>query len=434
MSFDLNIGNYTKNELIEMFELPSNFDKNIVEIKESKLKDSIFNNKQINKETQIKTINFLAKAKNIILNSDKKSKDEKNPTETPVDPNLLYDDSFKTYYELQKSPLEEGAPANYPLQTRYEKPHTSSYPSEFYPGIINPLKKRLVRKNLIIDSRFRDNYYNTSSSNFNISLPTNFNDVIELQLTTIELPFSYYAISKQYGNNYFSITVNPVAGTTETIVISIPDGNYDQFAVTDAINTAISTAGAPFNLIAFNVDLAVGIAAKTLVGSNQMLVAPIAAGTVESIELNFQDNQNLEPDYNTPLPSKLGWMLGFRNGIYTGNVNYVSEGLVDISGPKYIFLVLDDYNNNVQKNFYSALNSSVLNNNILAQFPIVYAYPYTLYIENSITSNSAPPRSYFGPVNINNLTIQLMDEYGRIINLNNMDFSMGVTLTCIYDL
>ena len=434
MSFDLNIGNYTKNELIEMFELPSNFDKNIVEIKESKLKDSIFNNKQINKETQIKTINFLAKAKNIILNGDKKSKDEKTPSENPVDPNLLYDDSFKSYYELTKTPLEEGAPANYPLQTRYEKPHTSSYPSEFYPGIINPLKKRLVRKNLIIDSRFRDNYYNTSSSNFNISLPTNFNDVIELQLTTIELPFSYYAISKQYGNNYFSITVNPLAGTTETIVISIPDGNYDQFAVTDAINTAISTAGAPFNLIAFNVDLAVGIVAKTLVGSNKMLVAPIAAGTVESIELNFQDNQNLEPDYNTPLPSKLGWMLGFRNGIYTGNVNYVSEGLVDTSGPKYIFLVLDDYNNNVQKNFYSALNSSVLNNNILAQFPIVYAYPYTLYIENSITSNSAPPRSYFGPVNINNLTIQLMDEYGRIINLNNMDFSMGVTLTCIYDL
>jgi hypothetical protein len=429
MSFDLNIENYTRNELIEMFELPSNFDKNIVEIKQSKLKDSIFNNKQINKETQIKTINFLVKAKNIILNGDKNSIDEKKD-----DPKLLYDDSYKSYYELKQTNLEEGAPTDHPIQTRFERPHVPSYPSEFYPGTLNPLKKRVVRKNLVIDSRFRDNYYNTSASNFSINLPTNFNNVIELQLSSIELPFSYYAISKQYGNNYFSITINPVAGTTQTALITIPDGNYDQFAVTAAINTAISTAGAPFNLIAFNVDLAVGIAAKTLVGSNQMLVGPIAAGTVESIDLNFQVNNNLEPDYTTPLPSKLGWMLGFRNGIYTGNVNYVSEGLVDTSGPKYIFLVLDDYNNNVQKNFYSALNSSVLNNNILAQFPIVYAYPYTLYIENSITSNSAPPRSYFGPVNINNLTIQLIDEYGRIINLNNMDFSISVTLTCIYDL
>ena len=50
MNFDLNIHNYTKNELIEMFGLPDLYDKNIVEIKESKLRDSIINNKQINKE------------------------------------------------------------------------------------------------------------------------------------------------------------------------------------------------------------------------------------------------------------------------------------------------------------------------------------------------------------------------------------------------
>ena len=34
MNFDLNIDNYTRDELIQMFELPSNFDRNIVEIKE----------------------------------------------------------------------------------------------------------------------------------------------------------------------------------------------------------------------------------------------------------------------------------------------------------------------------------------------------------------------------------------------------------------
>ena len=49
MNFDLNIENYTRGELIEMFELPSNFDRNIVEIKESKLRDTIVNNSKINK-------------------------------------------------------------------------------------------------------------------------------------------------------------------------------------------------------------------------------------------------------------------------------------------------------------------------------------------------------------------------------------------------
>jgi len=66
MSFDLNIDNYTRGELIEMFDLPEQFDRNIVEIKEAKLRDNIINTKQIKKDTQIQTINFLSKAKNII--------------------------------------------------------------------------------------------------------------------------------------------------------------------------------------------------------------------------------------------------------------------------------------------------------------------------------------------------------------------------------
>jgi hypothetical protein len=67
MNFDLNIDNYSRDELIEMFELPQNFDRNIVAIKELKLRDTIINNKEISKETQTETINFIIKAKNIIF-------------------------------------------------------------------------------------------------------------------------------------------------------------------------------------------------------------------------------------------------------------------------------------------------------------------------------------------------------------------------------
>ena len=70
MNFDLNINNYSRDELIEMFELPFNFDKNILDLKEIKLKDNIFNNKNINKDTQLNTLIFLSKAKNIILNDE----------------------------------------------------------------------------------------------------------------------------------------------------------------------------------------------------------------------------------------------------------------------------------------------------------------------------------------------------------------------------
>jgi hypothetical protein len=57
MSFDLNINNYTRDELIQMFELPSNFDKNILEIKEVKLRESINNNISCQIPSDLKWLN-----------------------------------------------------------------------------------------------------------------------------------------------------------------------------------------------------------------------------------------------------------------------------------------------------------------------------------------------------------------------------------------
>jgi hypothetical protein len=130
------------------------------------------------------------------------------------------------------------------------------------------------------------------------------------------------------------------------------------------------------------VDLNNGNLSGKLIGSGKMLVGQKVTNTVDSFELNFQSDQFENPDRNIPLPLKLGWMLGFRNGIYVNALNYVSEGVVDLTGTKYLYLVLDDYNNSVSKNFYSALNSSILNNNILAQFPVVNSSPFSIYIVN----------------------------------------------------
>jgi hypothetical protein len=128
----------------------------------------------------------------------------------------------------------------------------------------------------------------------------------------------------------------------------------------------------------------------------------------------------------------LGWLLGFRNGIYTGNINYVSEGIADLNGSKYLYLVVDDYNNNVNNGFYSAFNASVLNKNILARISM-QPTPFGITAQNNL-SLITNPRQYFGPVDIQKLNIQLLDEYGRIIELNNMDYSFCLTFTSVYDI
>ena len=411
MNFDLNIENYNRDELIEMFELPSNFDKNIVEIKEARLKDNIINNKEINKETQVQTLNFLLKAKNIILN-------DSQPQKNGILQQKI-EDFYNSSYELKTSKLEDRE--EHMVQVRPEKPYLSSYPSEFFPGIINPIKKRTIKKNLNIDTKFRENYYTSSASNFNFSLPINFNDVLQMQLASIELPTTYYVVSKQYGNNFFSITVD----ANLPVVINIPDGNYTQSTIMDAINSQLLLAPAPYNDVNFVVNLTNGT------GSGQTLVG-FSVGAHTILELNFQADRYGVSDRNTPLPLKFGWTLGFRNGIYTGNFNYVSEGVVDITGPKYFFLVVDDYNNSVNNNFYSAFNSSILNKNILARISL-QANTFSVLEQNNL-SLVTTPREYFGPVNIQTMNVQLLDEYGRIVDLNNMDFSFCVTLTTVYDL
>lgn len=412
MNFDLNIENYKRDELIEMFELPSNFDRNIVEIKEAKLRDTIVNNHQINKDTKVQTINFLTKAKNIILSEDKQ------PQNKPLQQKI--EDFYNSSYELKSSKLEDQG--EHMIQVRPDKPYLTSFPSEFFPGVINPLKKRTIKKNLNIDTRFRDNYYLSASTNFNIQLPLNIDNVLQMQLTSIELPTSYYVVSKQYNNNYFTIVVNG-----QTAVITIPDGNYSQTTIMDIINTQLNLEGAPFSYISFIINLT-----STRTGSAQTMVGPNGTGGVTELQLNFQYDKNGIEDRVTPLPLKFGWNLGFRNGIYSGVTNYVSESIVDLTGPRYFYLVIDDYNNNVNNSFYSAFNSSILNKNILARISL-QSNNYNILEQNNLNIITTP-REYFGPINLTTMNIQLLDEYGRIVDLNNMDFSFCLTLVVIYDL
>jgi len=412
MNFDLNINNYTKDELKEMFNLPLNYDEQIVDTKELKLRDSILSNTEINQALRNKTIFFLTEAKKILL-GDVYQKVENAEEKVK--------DYFNSIYDLKPSKLED--PEEHMVQVRKNNPYLSSFPSEFFPGVINPIKRRINKQNLNIDTRFRENYYSSSSTNFNLNLPLMINNVLTMQLAAIELPITLYNISKQSGNNFFTLTVNSVSH-----VISIPDGNYTSDGIVNILNTTMTTIGSDFAYIVF------GVNNNNNNGSGQMFVSIISAPPPPLItfSLNFQADKNGNDDRNTPLPLKLGWIFGFRNGVYVNNTSYVSEGIVDLTGPRYIYLVVDYFNNNVNNNFYSAFNSSILNKNILARISL-HSGLFDTLSQNNLNIITTP-RQYFGPVKIQNLNIQLLDEYGRVINLNNMDYSFALTFQTVYDL
>ena len=166
-------------------------------------------------------------------------------------------------------------------------------------------------------------------------------------------------------------------------------------------------------------------------GTGKMVVA-YDTPTPTNFSINFQTDRYGNDDRQTPLPLKLGWLMGFREGYYENNVAYVSEGVIDLTGPKYIYLVIDDFNNSVNDGFYGAFTSSVLNKNILARISLQGSV-FTTFTQNNLLLVTTS-RQYFGPVDIQKIQVQLLDESGRILYLNNMDYSFCLTFQTIYNL
>lgn len=421
-NFDLNIKNYTIKELEDIFELPSNYDESIVEIQETKLRQNIQGDRAIISSTKTNTINFLSQVKKTLVDYIK----EKNPFHEAEKLAKNWENIYNLDRTLTKSDTINSGSTNIIKQP--PTPYGQSSPSEFYAGTINPLNKRILRQNINIDTRFRENYYATKSSNFHVDLPLRLTQVVSLQLSALELPSTFYVISQVFGNNFFVLEIS--GEPTGPLIVTIPDGNYDYLALQNYINNFLSKAPGNYKNIQFLSDINTPSGLGPSGGSGRMVVGS-STGTQE-FSINLLTDRYGNEDRQTPLPLKFGWLIGFRQGYYENALTYISEGIIDVIGPRYIYLVVDDFNNNVLDGFYGAFTSSILNKNILARISLI-GNVFTSMTKDNFNLITTT-RQYFGPVDIQKLQIQLLDEYGRTLDLNNMDYSFCLTFQTIYDL
>ena len=102
----------------------------------------------------------------------------------------------------------------------------------------------------------------------------------------------------------------------------------------------------------------------------------------------------------------------------------VSEGVTFMSGPRYGYISIDDHQTNSKSEFQVVYNDSVRDDNIIARINLAPQSVHTLSLRDAgMASLLNRTRTYQGPVDIQKLTIKLYDEYGRIIDLNNTDWS-----------
>ena len=100
-------------------------------------------------------------------------------------------------------------------------------------------------------------------------------------------------------------------------------------------------------------------------------------------------------------------------------------------------MAIDDHQKNYGNSFLVAYANSVFDKNIISRINLAAVMDdsgtYKSSNDPGLTTAMNRSREYFGPVDIHKLKITLFDEYGRIIDLNNMDWSFTLTFEKLYD-
>lgn len=322
-----------------------------------------------------------------------------------------------------------------------------------------------VTQVISIDTRFRPNYQDTLSTSFTLELPEIQKNVTSMKIASIEMPMTYYSISTMLSNNtmlilgdisdnlqYTSYVTSDFTGIQSAWLVTIEDGRYDtswtgtmetsKTAINDAMDAAIPGAVNENNMFSPFSDPSTNdyfdsssnfFYSVDSINKKSVFTDQTNNNIVKQLRFNVDQSGNIDDKEN--IQTKLGWMLGFRNTEYTTStdvnpitlvetITIKSEGVPFLSGMRYCFLALNDFKNMSLPSFVISYSDSVKSENIIARINLAMGGDMSVGgRDGGFTHNSTRSRVYQGPVDIQKIQVSLHDEYGRIIDLNNMDWS-----------
>jgi hypothetical protein len=275
---------------------------------------------------------------------------------------------------------------------------------------LNPNLKNTIQRFVNIDSQFRQytNGSDSTSTDYTLILSDTLKNALSIRLYSYQLPYSWYAIDNAYGNTCFWLVDN---GSNTIVPISMPPGNYTQNSFVNQLNTSFQNAGITLNNYYYppnslysdsSTNLPVTINSNSgkisLFLNNALYINPSNSSNTfaisSSTQIVFYDftgtlhcNSSCGSNNKHFLNNTLGWLMGYRmpyvNVDPRGNT---APSILDLNGPKYLILTLDDYNQNHVNN---SLVSITQNENTL-KIPSYYStdMPYTCLPASQGPSNA----------------------------------------------
>ena len=290
---------------------------------------------------------------------------------------------------------------------------------------MNSIKRIIQTQNLNLNSCFRSNYYTSNPCDFLYILPSEIKNVVSMRLASIEIPNAWYLFSSSKKNNIFKIEISVNKNEKEEFTIIIPSGNYDYESLENYLNEtyfykSTSEEETLLKYIKFSIN------EYNLKSSFEILLEEEDDDVEISFSLHFME------DINQNIMNTFGWAIGFRLGNYLNiNGKITSEGLYDGGGDRYIYVSVNDYQYNSNNLNIVGFDKSILNEDILAKIPMINGKLSLIIDDNN--NPLSKTRRYNGPVNLSRLHIKILDKFGNVINLNNMDYSFTLEMELLYE-
>lgn len=259
---------------------------------------------------------------------------------------------------------------------------TDNYQLPVKQDSLNPNLKNTINRFVNLDSQFRQ-YTSGADSNatdYTLDLSDTLKDTISMRLYSYQIPYSWYAIDVNYGNTCLWIIDN---SNNYVANVSIAPGNYSQTQFVSTLGASFASAGfdpslniVQYNQNSGNITLNFAGVTYTDMDGNSYSITTETSILFYDFTGEFQCNNNCYSKTNSYFNNTLGWLMGYRvpymNVDLSGNT---APAILDLNGPKYLILVIDDYNQNHVNN--SLVSISQFSNTL--KMPSYYSpdLPYT---------------------------------------------------------
>ena len=554
INMDIDVNNYTIQDLLDILELG---DEKYVSYDDVVNETKYFIEKFDNEENSTLTI-FFQDIQNRLLpyfediNKQKVIKDSEKQTldwyqnETIKQPDQTQNDKITD----RKQKIDVYENLHLPMK-RQQLGVNNNFNVSVAQDTLNPNLKNVTSRFINLDSQFRQasSGNESSSTDYTLDLSEHLTNVLSLRLYSIQIPVTWYAIDLQYGNTCFWLILKN-GDKSISVKISIEPGNYSSSDFVKRLNIGEDGSGNFNNGFTTTPPYIISSTYPISYNPNNGKIIMNFTGLTYTDPCGNEFPLVNDDPLNNPtqivffdiyrvllcdngycnqlkvIDQTLGWLMGYRDPyIYidnSGNANATS--VLDLYGPKYLILAIDDYNqnhinnglisitelstnvklpsyynpglnfncslnsinsNNLKENIDNGISGDLLMEKLNLSFKKIpqldlptnsrFLTHVQIYSINEIIKNNekntnyrtkAPTstdtfaliplklggsnintgqmyiefggtlqdnkRNYFGPVNIERMRVKLMDDKGRVLNLNGADWSVTIISENLY--